>query len=151
MTSLLQLPAKSDSSLTTIMPGLTFQWLKGGRIAAFTLTSHAHQVIESYFQANYSLMDEAERTPDEWMVMLHDISDKNIVMTPLFKNRLDEIAARIRTGQVQFRTAIVLAKSPMSMVFSIFGNTFSHRAKNTVQKFFTSREAAIEWLEEFIA
>lgn len=146
----LQVQSRLDSSIHTIVPGLTMQWLKNGKIAAFTLTSPTHQVIEAYFQANYSLMDEADQHPDELMITLHDLSDKNMALTPLLKSRLDNIADRIRHGEVQHRSAVILSKSPLALVFSFFGNTFSRMAKNTIQKFFTDRQEAIRWLEQFI-
>ncbi|HEX2618487.1 MAG TPA: hypothetical protein VHL11_00035, partial [Phototrophicaceae bacterium] len=80
---------------------------------------------------------------------LHDISDKKMTLTPQLKSRLDTIAERIRKGKVQHRSAIVLSKSPLSIVFSFFGNTFSRNAKNTIQKFFNDRQQATQWLEQF--
>jgi hypothetical protein len=145
------LPKRTQPGDTTLVPDLTMEWLHGGTIVAFTLTSSSYQVVEAYFAANFQLMDEAEKTPQNLMIMLHDISGKNVSLTPMLRTRLDEIAARIRQGQVHYRSAVILSNTPMSMVFSFFGNVFSRNAKNTIQKFFTARHQGIEWLKQYVS
>lgn len=146
----LEIPARTDKGAKTLVPGLNIEWLADGNIVAFTLTSSAHNVIEAYYKINWALMDEADKTPERLMVMLHDISDKNMVLTPMLRSRLDEIAQRIKTGQVQYRSAVVMSNSPMSRIFMFFGNVFSSKAKNTIQRFFTNREQGLQWLEQYV-
>ncbi len=144
------LPNHTQAEAQTLVPGLTMEWLEAGGIVAFTLTSSSYQVVEAYFEANMQLMDEAEKTPQNLMIMLHDISHKDMSLTPMLRNRLDEVAQRIRKGQVQYRSAVIMSNTPMSMVFSFFGNVFSRSARNTVQRFFTSRQSGVEWLKQYI-
>lgn len=147
---LIELPKRTQIGETTLIPGLKMEWLHNGAIVAFTMTQPTHEVVEIYFHANNLLMDEAEKTPHQLMIMLHDISDKQMALTPMLRTRLDNIAERIRKGQVQYRSAVILTNSPMSMVFSFFGNMFSRNAKNTIQRFFTDRQQGIQWLEQYI-
>lgn len=133
-----------------ITKGLTREWLNDGRIVVFTLENPSRDVVENYIRANLELMHEAEDSKQELVIVMHDISDPNMSLTPLLRDRLNDIAQKIKEGNVQYRSAVVMQKSAVGFIFSLFGNMFNRKAKNTIQQFFTSREDALNWLQQFI-
>lgn len=148
--TLIEIPVRTTEGRHTIVPHLTIEWLHGGQVLVYTMTSSEESVLDAYFQINFQLMDEAEATPQDLFLVAHDLSHPDVNLTPYFRKRLNEVAERIKQGTVQYRSAVILEENISGMVLKFFGNRFTKNAKNTIQPFFTDRDKALAWVEQYV-
>ncbi len=138
-----------NSMSTKRIAGLVQEILHDGQLVISTLSDSRRETIDAYIDSCNEIL-RAWKNPIS-INFLHDISHKDVALTPYFRSRLNEISGVIRELNMmeKVHSANLLQNSLMSRIFMLFGDTFS-RSSGVKQKFFVNRQQALDWLMSHI-
>jgi hypothetical protein len=137
-------PATGGDAVEWIHPNVTLEHLDGDRITVLTVTSIQHDAVDAWANATLALL--AEHDPAQPSLMLHDVSKKNLSLTPYIRSRtLEMINAR---PEVPGRVAVVLPDTGAGTLIRHFINQLNRLQKGRRRRLFATREEALAWLRE---
>lgn len=142
------LPARTSPERHHLGHGVFVEWLENGQIIAFTVLDSHQTTVDTYIQACFEYLDSL--ADDGTIFMLHDISDKNVGLTPYFRKRLEDIAKHIKEKALQGYSAVLLPDTMLSQIMVNFGRLFS-RQSGVQQVFFTKPDKARQWLRQALS
>src|SRR5688500_550371 len=78
-----------NSPVEAIAPGLTRQWLHGGKIVVFKLENSSRELTDAWFEAVLESYKACQ--PGQLYLSLQDLSARNLTTTPYGRKRIGEL------------------------------------------------------------
>src|SRR5690606_1382233 len=121
------LPARTLVGSQPLAPAVRLEWQEDGRLAVFTLTDASRQSVDAYIDASLALLRGWPQ--NEIFYLLTDVTNRNVSLSPYFRERLKEVAVAIKEEQVRCVSAVVMANTFMATILVLFGNLFTRQAE----------------------
>jgi hypothetical protein len=127
-----------------IVPGLTLEWFFDRRVSVLTLSSIEFEAIDAWLETAVRVA--RERPAGQPHLGVHDMSSKNLTLTPYLRKKVQEAAAAV--PEKGGRVAVVGPQGPTGSVVRLFANTLVRLMIGRPIRIFASRQEALVWLAE---
>lgn len=140
-----RIPDRNTPGLAELATGLTMEWLDGGQILAFTLEKVSRCTIDCYIDTYIEVM---QTWPvEERARVLHDLSGREIALTPYFRKRLDDAQTTIVELGLAGVSAVVLPRGIMGQIIIPFGRLLGQKTPLFPSCHFLDRSKALAFLQ----
>ncbi|MBX3081044.1 MAG: hypothetical protein KF716_05375 [Anaerolineae bacterium] len=135
----------TDANPVEVIPGLTIDRARDGKITCVTVSNSTRQVIDAFVEFIKEMQQ--HRSADEISYFLFDFSDSPAGFhTPYGRARMEELL-QWRTELVAY-TAILLPKNFIVHIARAYLESI-HQERLT-HRLFSQREEGLAWLEELV-
>lgn len=137
----------TNNAVENIADGVKRQWILDGDVVLYTMTDSSKDNVDAYIESNIQMVREWPRPKP--FLNVQDISSGEVLLTPYFRTRLQEVEAVLKEYKQDGFSAIILPDTFMFRIFSMFGRFFTQRVGTGLeQRYFTDTDKGIEWITE---
>src|SRR5579859_5485934 len=137
------LPTENPPAEEGVSTLATLSWLRDDRIVVFTVNGPTTRpAVDRWFDLVAGVVK--SWPPEKPYLALHDLSNKQVALTPYARSRAMEFDPLVR--HLHGRIAIVLPNTFMNQLFRLFLRTLGWQRKLPTEAF-TAFDAALRWLE----
>lgn len=138
------IPDRHNTGIHDLGKGVSLEWVDKGKILMLTLPNINRATIDCYIE---TCIEIARCWPAEERVrVLHDVSHKDIALTPYLRQGLEKAQAVLVELDLQGVSAVVTQRGFIKSIMIQLGKALYKQAPNIETHYFHNRDKALAWL-----
>jgi hypothetical protein len=137
----------TEGRIEKITPKLSLQWLHQDQLVLYQVQDTTLATVDALIESQIAVIRAWPQAKPFRMVQ--DLSAPAVVLSPYFRQRLDEVADAFRERNLSGYSAVILPDSVVYRVYTTFGRMVSRRAgPGMKQAYFMDKQEALAWIEQ---
>lgn len=137
---MITLPPTNQMDEESFHPHVRFQWILEGKAYALTLTASTREAVDVYTECNIAAM--SQWPEGHLFFALQDFSHPDVLITPYFRKRVEDVVAEIQRVKVKGYSIVALANNLTGNFIRMYGGVFGRKADPIKQHWVVGREAS---------
>lgn len=135
-----------EQQLKTLAPGLMREVLHGGQLVIYSMSMADDEAQAACVEDGRALL--ASWPTERPLYLMFDLSHDGIVLTPLFRQRLQELTALCAERELHGACVFALPPQMPDVVFALNARELRQGGGRVEHQVFTRREDAMDWLHQ---
>ncbi len=138
--------APADGWIERVLPGVTLEWVHDRQMALLRLTSISFEAVDAWVDTILQLL--AHQSDDHPYLVVYDLSDPQVTLTPYVRARTQEVARAF--PEIKGRVAVLSPRGGAGRLLKLFVNQVMRIDRGRQMQVFFTRENAVAWLAELL-